>query len=117
MLFLLLLKKNNVRKGLVLIILFCAVLVGCNKKEAVVPFTHATMKPWFDTHCKNCHADGGSAIKDWEYDSDDFNNTIKKYISDIHHEVAVSKSMPPNGLNASDLQAFVDWYNAGYPIQ
>ncbi len=87
------------------------------KKEPKAEFKHAAMKPWFDTHCKSCHGKGGSAVLKWKYDSDDFNNTIKNKMDDIHKEVAVNKSMPPNGITAAELQKFVDWYNAGYPIE
>lgn len=90
---------------------------SCTKKEPVVPFTHATMKPWFDTYCLSCHGSGKSDADAWEYNSNDFNNCIKKYIGDIKKEVVDKKSMPKgNSLSASELQVFIDWYNAGYPI-
>ncbi|MBL7772898.1 MAG: cytochrome c [Chitinophagaceae bacterium] len=92
-------------------------LYSCSKKEPVVEFTNTTMRTWFDTYCKSCHQSGGSASKDWKYDAADFNNTIKKYIGDIKKEVADKKSMPEGQtLSASELQKFVDWYNAGYPV-
>lgn len=91
---------------------------SCTKKEPVVEFTHTTMRPWFDTYCKSCHASGGSNASDWKYDSGDFNNTVKKYISDIKRTVADNKSMPKGTtLSSAELQKFVDWYNAGYPVQ
>lgn len=91
---------------------------SCTKKEPVVEFTHTTMRPWFDTYCKSCHASGGSNSGDWKYNSADFNNTVKKYISDIKRTVVDKKSMPQGTtLSATELQKFVDWYNAGYPVQ
>ncbi len=108
-------KQNN--KLLTIFSLAGFLLFSCNKTEPNVAFTHTTMKPWFDTYCNSCHASGGSAAKEWKYDSNDFNNTIKNHISSIHSTVATQKSMPQGStLSAVELQKFVDWYNAGYPI-
>lgn len=75
------------------------------------------MKPWFDSYCASCHATGTSAANKWLYDASDFNNTVKKHISSIHSEVVTKKSMPQGiNLSAVELQKFVDWYAAGYPL-
>lgn len=102
---------------LALLVVSAMGIYSCTKKEPVVEFTNTTMRAWFDTYCKSCHQSGGSAAKNWKYDGSDFNNTIKKYISDIKKEVVDKKSMPEGQtLSTAELQKFIDWYNAGYPV-
>ncbi|MFN8347778.1 MAG: hypothetical protein U0X91_22425 [Spirosomataceae bacterium] len=81
-----------------------------------VAFSNASMKPFFDTYCTECHASGKSNYKDWLYDPTNYTTSIKASITTIYNEVYVRKTMPENTtLTAAQLAAFKAWYDAGYP--
>ncbi len=107
-------KRNLIIVSIAFIVISIA---ACKKSCTKVAFTHATMKPWFDTYCASCHASGKSNAGKWLYDPADFTCTIKNNMDNIHSEVAVKKTMPPGGsMTTAELQKFIDWYNAGFPI-
>lgn len=90
---------------------------SCTKTSTTTntAFTHATMKPWFDSYCASCHASGASDAGKWLYDPTDYTGSISDHISSIYREVYINKSMPVGiQLSSSELSSFKSWYDAGY---
>jgi mono/diheme cytochrome c family protein len=81
---------------------------------SMVAFSHATIKPLFDTYCASCHTTAGN---NWIYNPADY-ASIKNSIAKLYSEVYKNKTMPQGTkLSASELAAFKDWYDAGYPAK
>ena len=94
------------------------VFTSCKKTTTTTgtSFTNATMKPWFDNYCSNCHASGKSDSGKWLYNSNNYESSIKASINSLYSQVYTQKSMPTNKtLSASELSAFKTWFDAGYP--
>jgi mono/diheme cytochrome c family protein len=107
------------RNGLTLVaLLFTSIfgLMHC-KKSTGTGFEHAIMRPWFDKNCQSCHGSGGSNSRNWSYNPDDYESSIKKHASHIYEVVYTQKSMPPAGLTQNELEQFKAWYDAGYPVK
>jgi cytochrome c5 len=104
----------NLKIIALLLIIIVANLIACKKADKIA-FTNIKAKPWFDTYCASCHASGKSDSKKWLFDPTDFNSSIKDEMPKMHSLVAIQKTMPPSGMSATELQVFLDWYNAGFP--
>lgn len=87
------------------------------KKSTGTGFEHSIMRPWFDKNCQSCHGSGGSNSRDWSYNPDNYESSIKKHASHIYEVVYTQKSMPPAGLSQTELDQFKAWYDAGYPAK
>jgi mono/diheme cytochrome c family protein len=113
----------NITKTVILslsILISAMVVTSCKKTATATTtgtaFTHATMKPWFDSYCASCHASGKSDSGKWLYNPNDYENSIKASISSLYRTIYSQKSMPQGQtLSASELASFKTWYDAGYP--
>lgn len=107
--------KTKISLTLILSAILIFIGTSCNKDNT--PFTHPTMKPWFDSKCASCHAPGASAALKWKYDVSDYEGSIKDHIDHLYNVVYVDKSMPPTALDSSSLATFKSWYDAGYSAE
>jgi len=102
------------------VVLFSVMIVlhSCKKESdgPKVAFTHSTMKPWFDTNCAGCHANGAANAGSWLYDPTDYEGSIQTHLSHINEQVINgAMPLPPQSLTSQELQDFNNWYLAGGP--
>lgn len=88
-------------------------MIGCKSNETTT-FTNSTMKPWFETNCASCHANGAYNAGSWLYDPSN-DKSIQDHIEHIYDAVYVKKNMPPSGMSQADIDKFKAWYDAGHP--
>lgn len=111
----------KMKKGVLIVSAACLSLMlvvnSCKKDSTTskVAFTHATVKPWFDSRCASCHGSGKANAADWLYDPSDYDGSIKAHIESLKKAVVVDQSMPQGTWLSSDSSTFMAWYNAGYP--
>ena len=90
-----------------------SIFYSCKSNDPTA-FTNATMKPWFETNCASCHANGTYNAGSWLYDPSN-DQSIQDHIDHIYSVVYAKKTMPPSGLSQAELDKFKQWYDAGHP--